>query len=259
MSDEQLPTRAELASAYLDGDLEADERSTVESDPDAMAMVEAFAGVRAELQAAEPVDDVSRSAAITAALAEFDARRETSNGGVVTPLKSRRLHPYRILTGVAAAAVVVIVGIAAINSSNHDDDTFSAAVTTEQTGELPQIKIAADTSAADAGGTAPAGGAAASIESAATSLPQINSKDDLEAYAAGFLSGASAPAPAATTAAAIPNVADSRVQSACVSPGQTMLGEILYQGTPALVVYDDTAGNVEAINTADCAVLETVP
>src|SRR3954451_25296149 len=125
MSDEQLPTRAELASAYLDGELEADQRATIESDPDTMTVVESFARLRGELKTAEPVDDTVRSAALTAALAEFDARRDgVSDGGeaaasaatpgvpVVTPLNSRRLSRYRVLTGVAAAVVVGIVGIA---------------------------------------------------------------------------------------------------------------------------------------------------
>src|SRR3954471_11589465 len=104
MSDDQLPTRAELASAYLDGDLEADQRATVESDPDAMAMVDSFARVRAELNTSEPVDDAGRSAAVAAALAEFDARRNvidpaantvpTSDQAVVTPLHSRRARGY---------------------------------------------------------------------------------------------------------------------------------------------------------------------
>src|SRR3954469_21627487 len=145
MSDDQLPTRAELASAYLDGELEADQRATVESDPDAMAMVESFARVRAELSTSQPVDDAGRSAAVAAALAAFEARRNviddpaaatvpTSGQAVVTPLHSRRARGYRVLAGVAAAAVVAIVGIAAINANNgNDDNTFSAAVSSEQT------------------------------------------------------------------------------------------------------------------------------
>src|SRR4051794_37387083 len=126
MSDDQLPTRAELASAYLDGELEADQRATVESDADAMAMVESFGRVRAELNTSEPVDDATRSAAVAAALAEFDTPRNvvdhpaaatvpTSGQATVSPLHSRRARGYRVLAGVAAASVVAIVGIAAIN------------------------------------------------------------------------------------------------------------------------------------------------
>jgi hypothetical protein len=284
MSDEQLPTRAELASAYLDGELEAAQRAAVESDPEAMATVQSFARLRAELNTAEPVDDDVRSAALTAALGEFDARHDgvsdleataagtaTSGEAVVTPLKSRRVSRYRVLGGVAAAAVVAIVGIAAINSSNgKDDNTFSAEATTEQTADAPRVKIAVDTASADASGTAAGAGAAAaaSIESSTASVPEINSKDELQAFAAGFESVAAAPAPAATTAAAtttaaaagaIPNVGDSSAQSACVEPGQTTLGQVLYQGTPAVVIRDDATGTVEAINSADCTVLETTP
>ena len=99
--------------------------------------------------------------------------------------------PYRILTGVAAAAVVAIVGIAALNSSNDDDDnTISAAVTTEQTGELPQIKVAAGTAC---GGRRRRHGCSGrrrrrALRSRAPprSLPQINTTDELQAYAAGF-------------------------------------------------------------------------
>ena len=43
MSDEELPTNAELASAYLDGELETEERATVEGDPEAMTLVDSFA------------------------------------------------------------------------------------------------------------------------------------------------------------------------------------------------------------------------
>ncbi|HZX56056.1 MAG TPA: hypothetical protein VFE86_15320 [Ilumatobacteraceae bacterium] len=263
MSDEQLPTRAEMASAYLDGELEADDSAVVESDPDAMAVVESFARVRAALNTAQPVDDDTRSAAVTAALAEFDTRRATSADAVVTPLRSRHARRVRVLSGVAAAAVVAIVGIAAINSSNdHDDNSFSASVGSQQAAATtPQLKIAVDTASAGASGTAAPGAAsAASIESAATSVPEINSKEELQAYAAGFENAAAtAPAAAATTAAAaIPNVADN-AQAACVTPEQTMLGPIVYKGTPALVVRDDTTGTIEAINAADCAVLETAP
>jgi len=49
MSDDQLPDRAEQASAYLDGELEAEDRAIVEHDADAMAMVDSFGRIRAEL------------------------------------------------------------------------------------------------------------------------------------------------------------------------------------------------------------------
>jgi len=266
MSDDQLPTRAELASAYLDGELEAAEGATVASDPDGMAMVDSFARIRTELNTAQPVDDAARSAAVAAALAEFDLRHDTTSGGaVVTPLQSRRPRGYRVLTGVAAAVVIAVVGIAALKaSSGNNENDSSAAVAPAETAEPPQLKVAAADNAA--GGTAaPSGTVAAgsaSIESAVTSLPEINSKEELQAFAAAFQGGptAAAPAPAATTAsAATPEVADSSTQPACVTAGETELGRIVYRGTVAVVVRVDTTGIVEAMNSTDCTVLETAP
>lgn len=278
MSDDRLPDRAEQASAYLDGQLEADERAVVEGDPDALALVDSFARIRAELSDVLPADDAARAAAIAAALGEFDARHDAgppaaAAAAVVTPLPSRRDRGYRVLMGVAAAVVIAVVGIAAINSSKGNDNNSSAAVAPEQTVEPPQLKIAADTAAADAGnaaGAAPAGTAApgaASIESAVTALPEINSKQELAAFARSFES-ATAPAPAgsttvaaasATTAAAATGVNDSSFQSPCLTTGVTELGQVVYSGKPAVVVVDNATGTVKALDAADCSVLETVP
>ena len=275
MSDEQLPHRAEQASAYLDGELEAEDRATVENDPDAMAMVDSFGRIRAELRSAEPVDDVVRSAALTAALAEFDARHEiavpAAAAAVVTSLQSRRHRTYRVLMGVAAALVIAVVGVAALNSSKGNDANSTALVAPDETAGQPQPKLAADTAAADtnaAAGAAPAGTAAPgsqSIESAAGPLPELDSKEELKAFADSFRIGSAAPAPAATTAAATataattPAIGDSGFQSACVTPEQTELGEVLYRGTPAVVVRVDASGTIVAIAVADCTELDTVP
>jgi hypothetical protein len=280
MSDDQLPDRAELASAYLDGELEADQRAAVENDPDAMAMVDSFARIRTELNAFRPADDAVRSAAFAAALAEFDARPEDGGeaaaAAVVTPLASRRDRGYRVLMGVAAAVVVAVVGIAALRSSTgHDENSSTAAVAPQETAEPPQLKIA-DTAAADANsaaGAAPAGTAAAaaeatSIESAVTSIPEIDSKDELQAFANSF-QGVASPAPVASTtiaattettaAAATPSLGDSSFESPCLTPGVTELGQVLYRGAPAVVVRENATGIVEALDATACRVLETVP
>jgi negative regulator of sigma E activity len=277
MSDDQLPDRAEQASAYLDGELEADERAIVEDDADAMAMVDSFARIRGELRNVDPVDDAVRSAAMAAALAEFDARHEevavpAVAAAVVTPLPSRRDRGYRVLMGVAAAVVVAVVGIAALNTSKGNDANSTALVASDQTAEPPQLKIAADTAAADANsaaGAAPTGTAAPgaqSIESAVSSLPEIDSKEELEAFARSFRIEAAAPAPAATTAGttagaatATPALGDSSFESPCVTPEQTALAQVLYRGAPAVVVRVNASGTIVAIAIADCAVLDTVP
>jgi negative regulator of sigma E activity len=167
MSDDQLPDRAEQASAYLDGELDADQRAVVENDAGAVAMVDSFARIRAELSKAEPVDDAVRSAALAAALAEFDVRHETADpaaaAAVVTSLQSRRHRTYRVLMGVAAAIVIAVVGVAALNSSKRNDANSTALVAPDQTAEQPQPKLAAAPATAganDAAGAAPAGTAA---------------------------------------------------------------------------------------------------
>jgi len=274
MSDDQLPDRAEQASAYLDGELDADQRAVVENDADAVAMVDSFARIRAELSKAEPVDDAVRSAALAAALAEFDVRHETADpaaaAAVVTSLQSRRHRTYRVLMGVAAATVIAVVGVAALNSSKGNDANSTALVAPDQTAEQPQPKLAAAPATAganDAAGAAPAGTAAPgaqSIESAAASLPELNSKEELKAFADSFRIGAAAPAPAATTAAATGTagatpLGDSSFQSPCVTPEQTELGQVVYRGAPAVVVRVNSSGTIVAIAVADCAVLDTVP
>jgi len=275
MSDDQLPDRAEQASAYLDGELDADQRAVVENDADAVAMVDSFARIRAELSKAEPVDDAVRSAALAAALAEFDVRHETADpapaAAVVTSLQSRRHRTYRVLMGVAAAIVIAVVGVAALNSSKGNDANSTALVAPDQSAEQPQPKLAAAPATAganDAAGAAPAGTAAPgaqSIESAAASLPELNSKEELKAFADSFRIGAAAPAPAATTAAATgtaaatPALDDTTFQSSCVTPEQTELGRVLYRGTPAVVVRVNASGTIVAIAVADCAELDTVP
>ena len=49
MNDEELPINAELASAYLDNELDPAERASVSADPHVMSMVDSFSRVRAIL------------------------------------------------------------------------------------------------------------------------------------------------------------------------------------------------------------------
>ena len=64
-SDEQLL----LASAYMDGELTAEEQARAEADPVVMSMVEELRAVRRQLAIAAPPDEQRRDAAISAALA----------------------------------------------------------------------------------------------------------------------------------------------------------------------------------------------
>lgn len=274
MSNDDLPQSAELASAYLDGELAATERATAAADPDVMATLESFTRVRAVLRDVEPVADSTKAAALAAALAEFDAPRAPASRtttpaatATVISLQSRRLRAYRVVMGVAAAAVVV-VAIAALGSMHGEDAKSSSSATEPPSAAaeaLPQLKIGAD-AAAPAATAAAAVGGAPSLQGSEATLPAIDSRAELQQYAAnittGGLAAATSPAPAGTAApAAVESPADGSAfaQLACISSDQTVIGEISYQGTPAYAVRNTTTGALQALDATDCHLLDEVP
>jgi negative regulator of sigma E activity len=283
MNNDELPMRAETASAYVDGELDAAEQSAAAADPETMAMADSFVRIRAALADVAPVADDLRSAALTAALAEFDARDSAmpvAAGAVaaVTPLKARRVRTYRLLTGVAAALVVGVVAVAALNSTGDDTQSFSAIeasvpAATAESAEQPSLKVADTETAADTAAGQPAAGSAA--DSAATVVPAVDSQDALVQYAAGNgeVGGTTSAAPLATAAAAavaataapaetdaapVPPAAAPAVASyqtpSCLPSNDTILGPVTVRGIPALVVRDPSTGVVQAIDAADCTV-----
>jgi hypothetical protein len=289
MNNDELPMRAETASAYVDRELDAAERSAADADPETMAMADSFVRIRAALADIAPVADVIRSAAIAAALAEFDARDAATPAAAVavapvTALKARRVRTYRVLTGVAAALVVGVVAVAALNSPGDDTETFSAtevsvpgdAAATESA-EQPTLKVADTGAAAETAAGQPAAGSAA--DSAAAIVPAVDSQEALEQYADNSeVGGSSSAAPPATTTAAAavavtaapaateaapvlpaaaPAVASYQTPS-CLPPNDTVLGAITVRGTPALAVRDASTGVVQAIDATDCTVYFSV-
>jgi len=146
MSNEDLPQSAEMASAYLDGELDGPDRATAAADPEVGAAVDSFMRVRGALADVSPVDPSVKNAAIAAALAEFDATRSSSTSVIVpmaTPatttaaaapvvsLSSRRHRMYRVVTGAAAAAIIAVVAVAALNAGGDSDDDFAVSSATE--------------------------------------------------------------------------------------------------------------------------------
>ncbi len=142
-----------LASAYLDGDVTADERARVEGDPALLAEVERLRSVRALLSDVEPQAISVREAQLATALDIWDripepertgARRDVTPVGVdpaavagaasvtaPTPLSGRRrvsrTSSTRWLTGAAAALVLVLAGGVALQLTSDDgtDETSS--------------------------------------------------------------------------------------------------------------------------------------
>jgi hypothetical protein len=108
MNDDQFS----LASAYLDGDLTADERARVESEPELLALVDRLRVLAADVGTVEPPDAGRRDRAINAALAVFDEAPEAN--GVVT--RESSVAPLPVRRSVAAqwlsvAAMVLVVGV----------------------------------------------------------------------------------------------------------------------------------------------------
>ena len=223
MNDDDLTTNAELASAYLDGELDATERADVSDDPTTMALVRSFDRVRTELRSAVPIDDTARTSALAAALSEFDsvhssaAPQVAATPATVTTLRShRRVRAYRVIQGLAAASIVVVVGLAALNASRGNDTPSSAsertlAANASPAAESPVLKSTESASGgATAATSAPAATIAAAADSSAGGLPTIDSADALTEYVAGFelgrnaapAAGVPAPAPSSTTPAA---------------------------------------------------------
>lgn len=148
MTDDQF----ELASAYLDGAVTDEERARVEGDDELLALVRELRSISVELSDAPPASTDAREAAVTAALAEFDATIGAAPGappteempatpveippapslagvdqssvaagdGVVVPLAPRRKFRFGHAVSVAAAAVVVLAGGIALFRDNAE-------------------------------------------------------------------------------------------------------------------------------------------
>jgi hypothetical protein len=150
-----------LASAYLDGDVTADERARVENDTEALAEVGRLRSVRALLGDVEPQAISVREAQLATALEVWErlperertgARRDGTPAGIdaaavagaasvtaPTPLSSRRRSgrstSTRWLTGAAAALVLVLAaGVALQLSSSSSDDEASSEETSSDDG-----------------------------------------------------------------------------------------------------------------------------
>jgi hypothetical protein len=274
MNDDDLPTRAEVASAYLAGELDAAERASVSGDAKALALVEAFTQVRNLLGDVAAVDDHVKASAISAALAQFDSAQLAATPvparvtATVTSLHTRRTRVYRVFTSLAAAAVVLVVAIAALNSLKGSESKSSSSATeppaaVDAQAGSPVLKAAADT--ASAAGTAAPGAVATEL---APMVPAVNNANDLARYASTLArdivapaattaaaSAAGGAAPAATTPGPTPAVPP----ASCLSATDTVLGPISVLGAPAFAVRDTATGAVRAIAASTCQVLLTTP
>jgi hypothetical protein len=279
MNDEELPINDELASAYLDGELDPTERAVAAADPEVMATVESFARVRAALSDVAPVDGSAKDAAFSAALAEFDALHVAATAAApvatVTSLQSRR-RAYRALTSVAAAVAILAIGVAAINSTRGGDNKSSSGVERNAAPagtiapsavDTPTLKATAATAAAAGTAAPPAAESAAAASQAddatagATTAapPPVDTKDALIEYAAG-IEGVAAPSPQSPTTTVPADTSFGSPPVACLTSHQRVLGgPITVNGVLAYAVRDTSDGALQAISAINCAVLLEVP
>jgi hypothetical protein len=151
MNDDQSTDSLLRASAYLDGELAADEAAAVESDPDLMAEVDRLRDMREAIRDVEPSAAYARDRAIAAALAEFDTVHQATQRS--TPVVAFRPRPaYAKWLGVAAAVVGVgLLGVLLANVDVGGDDSDEAAVDVAEATAEEAVQLEAPPAAAEGG------------------------------------------------------------------------------------------------------------
>ncbi len=232
-----------LASAYLDGDVTADERARVETDPELAAEVERLRSVRVLLADVEPSSIAVRESLLSNALDAWDRLpigERTGAARDATPAKRgidpataaaaatitapisladrRRATVNRRLLGAAAAIVVVLAGGLVLQSAFSGNDDSSASLSAEPDATTSAEALAEssqDARAATAAGgeVAPAdaandsGGLDTGINTPAppteTDLEQLNTPEELGIFASDAVGAPKAPDVPAATSGTI--------------------------------------------------------
>lgn len=126
----------ELASAYLDGELDHADRIRAQADPVVMALVADLQALQEAVDDAPPADPAVRTRAIAAALAEFDAATTGSPTGAHRAGPARRpgaaTRWTRPLTLAAAAVAIVAVGVVAVQGRDRGADDFVASTASSE-------------------------------------------------------------------------------------------------------------------------------
>lgn len=214
-----------LASAYLDGDVTADERAQVETEPELTAEVERLRSVRVLLADVEPSSIAVRESLLSNALDAWDRlpigeRTGAARDATPAPISladRRRATVNRRLLGAAAAIVVVLAGGMVLQTafSGSDDSSASLSATPDATTSADAEALAesapdARTATAAGDAVAPAdatddsGGLDTGINTPAppteTDLEQLNTPEELAIFASDAVGAPQAPdVPAATS------------------------------------------------------------
>ncbi|MGB8858768.1 MAG: hypothetical protein WCC60_05905 [Ilumatobacteraceae bacterium] len=282
----------ELASAYLDGDVDAAEHARVESSPELQALVQSFRRVRDGLGDVPAAPVAARDAAFAAAFAEFDAAFATPTSATpvatrppaptvapVIPLSSRRRWAGPLLSAAAAVVLLGVVGAAIINGRGDDSKSSSA---TEAPADI-EMSSAADSAQSEAAdtmspastiGAIPAGGAQAATvidtpeQLQALALPAQEGAPAFSETTMPAAGGSTAPGAAPDDTSAVADTAfkvasaPSRPALGCLTEQQVFLADIQlnfgeHRGAFAIAVRDTVTDVTQAI-ADDCTVLATV-
>ena len=224
----------ELASAYLDGEVSADERAVVEADPSLGRRVEELRRARdAVRHPVPPPPAAQRDSAIHIAMA-----------GPMTGARPRRSRWALALGGAAAALIVALVAVAALRSSGGGGGGLSSA-------ELSTAAVPAAAPAADK-----------------TALPDLGAVDDAPALRTALRSLATrepatsgvtptTTAPPAAAAGGGRGAGDGGTAGSVCTTDGTPIAVATWRGQPALVT-SRPDGTVVVVRRADCTPLTTI-
>jgi hypothetical protein len=272
MADDDRHDDAELASAYLDGEVTAAERARVEADAGLFAEVDRLRRVRDAFADVPPAPAKGREAAIAAALAAFDAHTEVMPPAApnVVPLDSRRrARRMQVLTA-AAAVLVVAGGFVVATRGGGDGDGGNADVQRDQvaasapaeapttTAVASTVELATTTTGAPAGATLDAESAASVAEldqtmAAAPAAPAA--EEGAMAPLLPAVGGAAELADLAATLEAAPPPLDD-VVDACRDGDAIPTAQYVDERGAALdVALADDDGEIVAVSVDDCTVV----
>jgi hypothetical protein len=211
-------SRDELASAYLDGEVTAEERALVEADPGLLQRAQELESARDALRTApvEPISPVAREAAIAAAL----------DATVVVSLETHRARRGLRVASIAAALLVALgAGALVVQSQQDSSTTKSTAVAAAPTTTAAERNAAgAATAGQAAGGTGFASASRASLGSFVDRPELVDAARRQVSEQA--LSGRSADSPQTTVAPSAPAEGAADAAAACAPSARPNATEV---------------------------------
>lgn len=252
MTMSQLPDPLdELASRYVDDDLDESSRAQIEHDDEAMGRVARFRQVRAALADVEALPEVQVAEMVATALAAAEHGSPTHQAAVVSFRRRQRVLAWVGGAVAAAAVALVAAGVGPRLGGDVPDDVAAPAVDvaadTARSDQSASVASVDDTTVA-ALEAAPAEAAGMDAEPPATFAATertplggevvIASDDELRAYLAAF---------------ALPE------PGRCATvPGSSVHGVVTFEGRSVEVVYDANSDMILLADPITCDVVRSV-